>query len=374
MADEHRFHPVVYRDMSAGLGLNYEIRSRIFGGLQYRPVVGTPLGRVLSQNASLWNMRASRISPGLMHRQGGANNWGQGFYWGVNPLIAGEAIPNRSSSILAGWAQGQVFQGAFRQSDSPQDEGDPVLPGSDPGEPIPDANSGGGSDQGSNQGEEEQEEHNYSYPSGQTVAVHRRSDNDNYDPTDPDLIFLRTNAESLFRDLREYFENPYTENEVQVSLFANCLFCNRRLEYTASQDCSKRFVGNITGNEYMEVLPCGHIVGQDCMYDIRARCMSDGTRYECPVCKLLLTYQGQGCRHPVSSYVVDRYSHFPPLTIPEGGRIPRTCAACNRDEELDPRRDWAWTDLPEDPFPFRQPQKTELPIPANAMNQAFYND
>ncbi|KAI1464913.1 uncharacterized protein F4812DRAFT_144549 [Daldinia caldariorum] len=366
MADEYSFSPVVEDSFPGGLGGNHAIRSWIFGGLQYRPVSGTPLGRVVSQHSTMWNMNASQLAPGLMHRQGGSQGWGQGFYHGVNPLIGGRAIPNRSTSILPGWAQGQVYRGVFNQPPPEQqfeqhfDQAEPSSISPETLDPPED--------------EEQPLEHNFDYPTGSTVTISKRSDwDDDFDRRfDKDDTFVRMTRESLFRDIRAYLEQPYEEGDLPVSIRADCPTCSYQLAYYPPQKSAARFRGNITSNERMEVLPCGHIVGQDCMFEYRAQCLTDGKRIECPICQLPLVYRARSCGHPVSVYVVDRFTHFPPLTIPEGGRIPSRCAMCRADG-LDPRLDWAWAEELPPPFPLNT--RTHVPPrPVNAYNEVFFDD
>ncbi|KAI1801225.1 hypothetical protein F4811DRAFT_468191 [Daldinia bambusicola] len=397
MADEYSFNPVVYRSIPGGLGSNHDIRSSIFGGLQYRPVTGTPLGRVVSQHAIMWNMHASGLAPHLLHRQGGSQGWGQGFYYGVNPLIHGQALPNRSSSILPGWAQGQIYRGVFNEPPpnpdpnpvpnpvpepqyEPHPEPEPPIePGPQP-EPEPSGNPDGQSpvppETLTDPAEDEEPfVYNFKYPTNSTVMVRQRSewDEDFDSRLDKDDLFVRLSRESLFRDIREYLEKPYAEGDMMVTIHAECPMCSKQLEFFPPQESTRRIRGNITGNERMEVLPCGHIVGQDCMYAHRAKCLADGTRIQCPVCELPLTYRARSCAHPVSTYVVDRYTHFPPMTLAEGGRIPARCAAC-RPDGLDPKVDWSWIEEPPPPLPLFDRPYTNIPTPANAYNEVFFDD
>ncbi|EEY16664.1 predicted protein [Verticillium alfalfae VaMs.102] len=83
------------------------------------------------------------------------------------------------------------------------------------------------------------------------------------------------------------------------------------------------------GMEAASVLPCGHVVGRECLDQILASPLHS----RCPFCKASLLY---GCDAALETLPAPmdlvQLRRFPAVVVPEGGWAPRRCYACEFDD------------------------------------------
>ncbi|KAJ4250173.1 hypothetical protein NW762_011988 [Fusarium torreyae] len=79
------------------------------------------------------------------------------------------------------------------------------------------------------------------------------------------------------------------------------------------------------------ILPCGHIIGSTCLYQMLEGIKTD--YYQCPTCKTKF-HDHPKCGHPMRGQLLpaeaSEYSKVPPI-LSAGGRIPANCAHCESD-------------------------------------------
>ncbi|GAW14435.1 hypothetical protein ANO14919_038380 [Xylariales sp. No.14919] len=153
-------------------------------------------------------------------------------------------------------------------------------------------------------------------------------------PPCPAATRLITNEQvSLFSDFNKYLHDSIDEDGCPVVVDLTCAICmDRKLRVpdavTARSDDGQQHAAR----EPLVVLPCGHFMGSDCLetWLIESEFQNEAGIVRCPLCRFELVYS---CGHfiPPREYIPELSGENQlPLTLPEGGRIPRTCEWCCR--------------------------------------------
>ncbi|KAI1504298.1 hypothetical protein F5X99DRAFT_423801 [Biscogniauxia marginata] len=150
-------------------------------------------------------------------------------------------------------------------------------------------------------------------------------------PTPAPIRRITNNDVSLFSDIVPYFQTGIDENGCPVSIDLTCQICScRRLEmpgHVAPTEPSEM--------EQLAVLPCGHMFGMGCIETWTNTQEEAGEEPSCPMCRFSLYYHDGDCGHMISVHPYDgswsRHRQVP-LTLPEGGFVPRVCEFCALDQ------------------------------------------
>ncbi|KAK6948139.1 hypothetical protein Daesc_009903 [Daldinia eschscholtzii] len=136
---------------------------------------------------------------------------------------------------------------------------------------------------------------------------------------------------SIFGDFAKYIEPGVDSAGRQIELDLTCSISHASLDvYT--RNSKPRDPNDAARAEPMAVLPCGHFFGYRGIDDwIRTRIV-DEMPPDCPICRFFLTYPQ--CGHEIKIRPYDaRFQRDGqlPLTIPEGGTVPKYCLRCRFD-------------------------------------------
>ncbi|KAI1132452.1 hypothetical protein F5Y10DRAFT_293546 [Nemania abortiva] len=137
---------------------------------------------------------------------------------------------------------------------------------------------------------------------------------------------------SLFGDFARYLDTGVDENGYPVNIDLTCVICLRcklivPLRVTPTDPNPYH---SEDGLEKLAVLPCGHFFGSKCL---EKWCEETDWQFgydgpPCPICRFELIYS---CGHTLPAREYDptrsRIEQMP-LTLPEGGQIPRLCESC----------------------------------------------
>ncbi|KAH8163533.1 hypothetical protein CIB48_g4707 [Xylaria polymorpha] len=147
------------------------------------------------------------------------------------------------------------------------------------------------------------------------------------DPPTPAPSRVITNeTASLFGDFARYLDEGIDEDGNPVVVDLTCCICMHS-KLQVSDFVTPHTCGNAPGTvEVLAVLPCGHYFGSDCLYEW----LEYNTREEagCPLCRFQLVYDcGHGLEPRGYNPLGTRREQIP-MTIPEGGKVPRSCEYC----------------------------------------------
>ncbi|KAI8956512.1 hypothetical protein F5Y11DRAFT_365569 [Daldinia sp. FL1419] len=142
---------------------------------------------------------------------------------------------------------------------------------------------------------------------------------------EPGVVVLTEKDVAVFGDIRERLQNGVDEHGNTVRLRIRCTFC---MDNVLGHDNHPPFAHapqlGTPGVEAMQVLPCGHMVGYNCMMQWHMRLVTSHRVVTCPVCRYEVIHSQ--CRHNNRVYTIGPI--LPPLTIPEGGVNPPQCGVC----------------------------------------------
>ncbi|KAI1654350.1 hypothetical protein F4813DRAFT_399070 [Daldinia decipiens] len=273
MGERYISDPVVYNHFPGGFGgVNHTTRVQIYGGpVPYRPGVETPLGRLLSAHANLWSLHPSQLLPRALTEELDLSR----------RVRDSHVSPSVWSSNIRGLFRGALIRDSFNQA--------------------------------SNQSIPEQD-----------LMFNQEDSTEN--SNEEQAIVTVTDAK-LYSEIRDLFERDPIENEPKIDLVLHCPICSERLRFTHPTH-PERFVRIPNGTEWLDVLPCGHIMGLVCMLDWTTQCRIDGRRITCPVCRFDLQHSNPICGHPIMTFLIEEGASLPPLTVPEGGYVYSLCPIC----------------------------------------------
>ncbi|KAI0121900.1 hypothetical protein F4814DRAFT_457787 [Daldinia grandis] len=292
MGERYISSPIVYNHFPGGFGgTNHETRLQIYGSpVQYRPGIETPLGRLLSTYASMWNIHPSQLFPRALG--------------GEIDLIE---LRNRHA-LRSNWNSdpGGLFRRALIQSAFDRDVDRNVAK----------------KDSSSEQSTTSQD-----------------SDESSNEVDVPDTEVRR--GITLYSQIRDLFELERDDalSKPPVRVILECPVCSDQLKFV-HPSYAEWFIGSAEGPEQAAVLPCGHIMGLNCMLQWIIECVEEGNAPSCPVCRFRLRYSDHSCNHIIHPYIVTLQSPLPPLTMPEGGHLHSTCLICRGTERTWDRAVW----------------------------------
>lgn len=302
MGERYISDPVVYNHFPNGFrGANHATRMQIYGSpVPYRPGIETVLGRLLSTYVNMWGIHPSQLLPRALTEE-------------LSLVRVGDRQFPQS-----GWSSDRrgSFQTAFVRESS---------------------------DQGSSNQEESNQARNQSGP-GQNFTSNQGTSSRDSDETSNEeeeaVITITDRQITLFGEIRDMFERSAVENEPRINLVLNCPICSERLRFTHPTN-PERFVRITNGTEWLDVLPCGHMIGLVCMLEWTIECGLEGRRITCPICRFDLQYSDPTCNHPINSYPIEEGAPLPPLTVPEGGYLHTRCTICSGSEPVWNRAVWS---------------------------------
>ncbi|KAI1183081.1 hypothetical protein F5B17DRAFT_449003 [Nemania serpens] len=137
---------------------------------------------------------------------------------------------------------------------------------------------------------------------------------------------------SLFSDFAHYLDTGRDEDGHRVVLDLNCMIClERKLQLPAC--VTANYPPGLEGPsfEWLAILPCGHFFGSDCLEHWLAESgfQSPDTTAVCPLCRFKLMYSCGHFLSPREYNPVRTRAQQVPMTLPEGGAIPRSCPECH---------------------------------------------
>ncbi|KAI0908113.1 hypothetical protein F4823DRAFT_640616 [Ustulina deusta] len=149
-------------------------------------------------------------------------------------------------------------------------------------------------------------------------------------PTFAPTRVLNNGNVSLFSDFARYLDDGLDENNHRVELDLTCVICMEH-KLQVPECVRPRSQSSEEGPlEWLATLPCGHYMGSDCLekWLVESGLESEDGITRCPLCRLSLVYL---CGHFIAprEYNPMLYrAEQVPLTLPEGGGIPRLCEIC----------------------------------------------
>ncbi|TRX97570.1 hypothetical protein FHL15_001325 [Xylaria flabelliformis] len=146
-------------------------------------------------------------------------------------------------------------------------------------------------------------------------------------PAKPAPVRLITNeTASLFGDFARYIDDGVDEDGNPVVVDLTCCICMESKLSVSTCQAANNSPGNSSPFEELTIMPCGHFMGLDCLYNWLLT--TDWRNPTCPLCRFKLVY---GCGHDLEpkEYTPLRPRREQiPLTLPEGGRVPHSCDIC----------------------------------------------
>ncbi|KAI0447464.1 hypothetical protein F4803DRAFT_574661 [Xylaria telfairii] len=149
------------------------------------------------------------------------------------------------------------------------------------------------------------------------------------DPPSPAPFRVITNeTASLFGDFARYLDNGVDEDGNPVAVDLTCSICLESKLIVSDHVTPNRIGHAPRAFEAMAVMPCGHYFGTNCLYEWL---VSSHWNASCPLCRFQLLYE---CGHelePREYNPLGTRRMQIPMTVPEGGKIPRSCCICYED-------------------------------------------
>ncbi len=150
---------------------------------------------------------------------------------------------------------------------------------------------------------------------------------------------LETDLTSYWPALKPHLQgDANSDDDSSKKVRAECIICLRPLMTWTEPGGADDDDSYQPWTEYALVLPCGHLVGDQCMRTWRKHQERDtGRPPRCPLCKYSLQFKG--CGHAITGVLAPVYPCDDvgqvPLTVPEGGRVPDQCHDCEKRDYID---------------------------------------
>ena len=137
---------------------------------------------------------------------------------------------------------------------------------------------------------------------------------------------------SLFGDFASHLDKNGRGLDAEgrrILIDLNCGIClDKRLCVPLGVTPQSHYDGN-SQFESLEVLPCGHFFGSECLENWFYTSLEEGNRLRCPLCRYQLAYRCGHFLEPRTHHPEFYRADSVPLTIPEGGRVPEYCDSCH---------------------------------------------
>ncbi|KAI1781213.1 hypothetical protein F4818DRAFT_436407 [Hypoxylon cercidicola] len=165
------------------------------------------------------------------------------------------------------------------------------------------------------------------FPELSSLPEHHLDPSDMAEPEDGRRRRHVTNEDvSLFGDIRGLLRTHADADGNPVLLDLACLICIMHYLEVPPPVAPRRpaYLGG--DPEFLQVLPCGHVLGGRCYARWDAVNVERNARPHCPICRFVMVHPG--CQHRISVQAGVGEREIP-LTVPEGGQIADRCSHCD---------------------------------------------